>query len=75
MLDTSDHQRYIQIVDDVIFVVPHDALIKTRLSAYAANRSAEFWEDFASLHHNNDKPLWRNCLSAMIKDLKRSLHR
>lgn len=75
MLDTSDHQRYIQIVDDAIFVVPQDELIQTLLSEYAANRSAKFWEDYSALHHSKAEPSWRECLSAVIKDMKRNFQR
>jgi hypothetical protein len=73
MLDASEHRRYIQIVDDVIFAVPHDELVMTRLSEYAANRSAEFWQDYAVLHHNASRPSWQNRFKAVIKDLKQSL--
>jgi hypothetical protein len=46
LLDTPKHRRYIQVVDDVIFAVPYDNVIKPRLTEYAVVQSAKFSANF-----------------------------
>jgi hypothetical protein len=41
---------YVQIADDVIFVVPDEQPLKSLLTAYAKRRSNLFWQDYQKLH-------------------------
>jgi len=39
----------VQIVDDIIFVVPDESLLRNCLVHYAQRRSSDFWEEFGKL--------------------------
>lgn len=45
-LPVSGKKQYVQIVDDVIFIVPNEDGPRHCLLAYAQRRSHEFWEQF-----------------------------
>ena len=42
-------QPFVQIVDDVIFAIPHEAPVKNSLVEYAQTRSDDFWRTFVTL--------------------------
>ncbi len=49
VLPASNKKPFVQIVDDVIFIVPDEDALRNRLVDYAQRRSNEFWEEFRKL--------------------------
>jgi hypothetical protein len=49
-LGTFVSQPFVQIVDDVVFIVPNEAPARSHLVAYAQRRAGQFWQKFADLH-------------------------
>ena len=49
VLPASAKKPFVQIVDDVIFIVPNQDAIRNRLVGYAQRRSNDFWEEFGKL--------------------------
>jgi hypothetical protein len=41
----------VQVVDDVIFIVPDEEPVKSRLITYTKRRSNLFWQDYQQRHH------------------------
>lgn len=72
ILDKPENKRYIQVVDDVIFAVPYDNKIKTRLAEYATAQSKKFWEDYTNLHAGI--PIEHNWYSTLFKNLISKFH-
>jgi len=52
LLDTPDNKRYIQVIDDVIYAVPYDEIIKPHLTEYAAVQSAKFWKEYKGIQND-----------------------
>ncbi len=48
-LPLGDKQPFIQVVDDVIFIIPNKPELKAALIAYSQRRTKEFWEEFTRL--------------------------
>lgn len=48
-----DARQFIQIVDDVMFIVPAESELKNYLIKYAQQRSGTFWDAFARLQRLN----------------------
>ena len=48
-LPLGDQQPYIQVVDDVIFIIPNKPALKKCLSEYCQKRSKVFWNQFTAL--------------------------
>ncbi len=42
---------FVQIIDDVIFSIPDEKNMRDCLTAYAQNRSNDFWQEFGRLQH------------------------
>ncbi len=49
VLSQSVRKSFVQIIDDVIFIVPDEDAVKNHLVDYAQKRSNDFWEDFSRL--------------------------
>lgn len=49
LLPASTNKPLVQIVDDVIFIVPNENVLKNCLIGYAQERSNHFWEQFKKL--------------------------
>lgn len=50
VLPKSDRQPFVQIVDDVIFIIPNRETLKNYLIDYAQRRSAYFWQEFSKFY-------------------------
>lgn len=48
-LPERGERQYIQVVDDVIFIIPKEGNLQKHLISYAQNRSNEFWKEFSKL--------------------------
>ena len=48
-LPTSARKPFVQIIDDVIFVVPNEDHLRNYLVEYAQGRSSDFWNEFVKL--------------------------
>ncbi|REJ66420.1 MAG: hypothetical protein DWQ31_15270 [Planctomycetota bacterium] len=58
----------VQIIDDVIFVVPDEEALRHRLVAYAQDRAKTFWEEFGRLQRGRSSPAARwNRLLTKVK--------
>jgi hypothetical protein len=49
VLPAAAKKPFVQIVDDVIFIVPNENALRNRIVAYAQRRSNAFWEEFGRL--------------------------
>lgn len=49
MLPASGKKQFVQIVDDVIFIVPDDDVLRNHLVHHAQMRATVFWDDFGRL--------------------------
>jgi len=49
VLSQSAKKSFVQIIDDVIFIVPDEDAVRNHLVDYAQKRSNDFWEDFGRL--------------------------
>jgi hypothetical protein len=49
VLPTSARRPLVQIVDDVIFIVPDENSLRNCLVSYAQRRANDFWEEFGKL--------------------------
>lgn len=54
-LSTSDNKPFIQIIDDVIFIIPNKDTLKKHLVSYAQTRSNSFWKEFRNLQQQASK--------------------
>ncbi len=43
-------ERFVQIVDDVIFIIPDTPALKQHLVGYCQARADSFWQEFARIH-------------------------
>lgn len=61
-LPASGKDSFVQIVDDVIFIVPNDESLKNLLIQYAQERTVDFWKNFSKIQqgHNPLKSRLRN---------------
>ena len=67
-LPTGDKQPYIQVVDDVIFIIPNKPELKKCLIDYCQKRSGVFWNQFAELQRSE-----RSGLQRIFAGIKRRL--
>lgn len=63
VLPASANKPFVQIVDDVIFIVPNEDALRNRLVDYAQRRSNDFWEEFGKLQRG------KLFLKTRLKDL------
>jgi hypothetical protein len=49
VLSAAAKNPFVQIVDDVIFVVPNENALRNRLVSHAQTRSNDFWQEFGRL--------------------------
>lgn len=52
-LPDGDDRRFVQVVDDVIFIIPDEAELKAHLVAYAQRRAKDFWDIFAKIQRGD----------------------
>jgi hypothetical protein len=52
----SDRRPFVQIVDDVIFIIPNRVDVRNHLIAYAQKRSNVFWQEFSMLQRMKSFP-------------------
>jgi len=64
VLPVSAGKPYVQIVDDVIFIVPNEDALRNCLVEYARRRSCEFWEEFA--RHQRGKSSTKRRLKKLL---------
>ena len=55
-LDAAQGEIYMQVVDDVIIVVPDNELSRKTLTDYAQARSNQYWDNFLALVRGNKNP-------------------
>ena len=56
VFSTSNNKPFIQVLDDVIFIVPNEYTLKNHLVDYAQKRSDSFWNEFARLQRRHLSP-------------------
>jgi len=49
-LPKSNSQPFVQIVDDVIFIIPNKEILKNYIIDYAQRRSSYFWQEFSRFY-------------------------
>lgn len=59
--------RYIQVIDDVIFAVPNEDPLRNRLIEYAQERSNAFWENFVASQRRNERMHQLRTLPAILR--------
>ena len=52
-LDAAKGEVYMQIIDDIIIVVPDNELSRIMLTEYAQERSNQYWDNFLALVRGN----------------------
>lgn len=64
VLPASGKKSFMQIVDDVIFIIPDDDALKKHLIGYAQSRSDLFWEQYQRFQ--GDKSFFKKLLLRLI---------
>jgi hypothetical protein len=67
----SGQEPFVQIVDDVIFVIPNKHDLRTHLVEYAQRRSNCFWEEFCRLSRERSSP--RRRFRSILSKLRRAI--
>ncbi len=49
-LPKSDNPPFVQIVDDVIFIIPNKEVLRNHIIDYSQKRSSYFWQEFTKFH-------------------------
>lgn len=49
VLPASDKKPFVQVVDDVIFIIPNEDVLKNHLIEYTQRRSTVFWTEFSKI--------------------------
>ncbi len=52
ILSQSAKKSFVQIIDDVIFIVPNEDAVRNHLVSYAQRRSNDFWGEFGKLQRS-----------------------
>jgi len=50
-LPECGRRSYVQVADDVIFIIPNEESLKERLVTYTKRRNNLFWQDYLKLHN------------------------
>jgi len=67
-LEKSGLEHFMQIIDDVIFIVPDKPKLKDHLVTYAQKRANAFWEEFLVQQQKQVRP--ENSLAKFINNIK-----
>lgn len=68
-------QPLMQIVDDVLFMVPITEALRDHLISYSQRRANQFWREFAEIQRNNCTHSQRSQLPQIISKLSSKIHR
>lgn len=67
-------RRFVQVVDDVIFIIPDKEELRDHLISYSQSRASEFWQTFAKFSHLDNaqsrRPPLPHCVSRLASRLR-----